>query len=164
MSPVAPLFTKVQKFEIMPAVQTDKKYKFGSIKNMVVTFPKVKTTFSGCKYNKISVGTTPELTKWINELEQLIKALDNYDVVSLIKYSSEYLDEIRLKFPPSSILVNAMDNTEVDPNDLKRNTLIVPIVRLGYYINGRKIGLVATMLKGLVYEKEMERVEFEADL
>lgn len=169
--PVAPSFTKIDisKLEITPAVSTPKKYKFGSIKHnkydLVTTFPKILTTFSGCKYSKISIRSTPELTNWIQELEQLVsRAEEPMTIIPLVKASAEYPDEIRLKFPPQSILVNAKDGCEIDPNDLKRNTQIVPIVKLGYYINGRKVGLVATMLKGLVYEKQMERVEFEADL
>jgi hypothetical protein len=54
------------------------------------------------------------------------------------------------------------DGNSIDPDDVSSGSEIIPILKIGYYRNGNKFGLNATMVKGLVYPntKKQRSVDF----
>lgn len=153
----ATYFNKIETedVQVIPEVVTNRKFQFGALKyldrDLTLTLPKVRTLYSGCKYNKIALTSTPELTAFVQCLEGKLSR-DGYNVTP----NKHTL--IRLSVPPFSVLVDAKTGDDVDVNDLKRNTLVTPVVRFGYYVHGKKLGLVCTLIKAFVHEKIVERI------
>lgn len=182
-------FTKVSLSDLvfMPPRETIK-WAFGTIKlqttkELVISGPTLLTCFKGCKYNKIcfEMPRESEFRQWLEavsaRMEEVVRSCpeafkancknaDRFVFEPPYKFSSDsslYSDELRCKFPPKSILINALDGVEFDPNDLERNTPVRPIIKLSYYRHGDKFGLVCTLIKGYVYERQ-QKVDDEYEL
>ena len=159
-------FSKVDLVNVVfhEPVLSPKKYQYGSI-DLVVTGPKLTTLFGGCKYGKITLdlSSNPDFQAFITALEDHLQGVKPEAEVTRIK------DKIALKFPTKSVLIDTQSNAELDPTHLLRNTPMIPVISFAYYINGRKMALVPTLVKGLVYEREKvpmssNEVDYEADI
>lgn len=49
---------------------------------------------------------------------------------------------------------NGSDDIVVDPKDIVAGSYVIPVIKISYYRNGERFGLVLTLIKGLVFPPE----------
>jgi len=158
--------------------------------DVVITGPKLRVCFSGCRWNKIvfsedAEGTFKQWLKQVGEyVERVIEASPDlfkpgaktsarftfdHEVVKPSSDPTKYPDEIRARLSthrialddgtfqdiPDCIILKNDSEDFVEPCDVAAGGYMIPILKLSYFRNLDRFGIVMTMLKAL-YEPPLE--------
>lgn len=188
------------------ATQWAKGYMRLGSSEFVVTGPKMKVCFSGCRWNKLVFalnGAANEevyaFEKWLSTVHDIFREIvsaspekykpgaktstrflfDN-DYMKASSDPAMYPDELRTRLSIHRQMVvdssTSKDDPDfidivdthlfcvsdssiaipVDPSEIMAGMEIIPIIRLSYYRNIERFGLVLTVLKGQVFEGDQK--------
>lgn len=150
-------------------------------KDLVVTMPKMRVVYSGCRWNSVVFAMTPEqkeLISWLNCLYKFVEDTVRADpgvykvrpqavplfTATPVQPSNNpdlYPPELRCRLATEgrsdeAVCVAALG--DVDPSEVRGGGFMTPVVKVGYFKDQDTFGLTFTILKAEYEAPVVERI------
>jgi len=159
-----------------------------SKRDVVITGPRLRVVYSGCRWNSVVFATDAEFEAWLHgiwqQLQSQVTADPGYFKVTgrngpgfpsfIVTQSSNpdmYADEIRCRLATertgkeiNDVVCTAILETNgerIDPSQVWSGSHMTPVFRLGYYKEGDNFGLTLTVLRAEYEPSSQTRISNE---